>query len=69
LPGVLAKASIVDCNSLKVIPLIEFSARFIRKQIASFGKDVPPALRTALRAAIHASKLVSAEIKALVSEA
>ena len=67
LPGVLKKASIVDCNSPKSVPLAEFNARFVRKEIRCFGKDVPSALRKALRAAIHASKVVPAEMKALVA--
>ncbi len=67
LPDVLKKASVVDCNSPKSIPLAEFNARFVRKDIRCFGKDLPPALRKALRAAIHASKIVPAEIKALVT--
>lgn len=67
LPGVLTKASVVDCNSPKIIPLAEFNSRFVGKDIRCFGKDLPPALRKALRTALHASKLVPAEIKALVA--
>lgn len=67
LPGVLKKASIVDCNSPKRVPLAEFNARFVRKEIRCFGKDLPSALRKSLRAAIHASKIVPAEVKALVA--
>lgn len=65
---VLKKPSIVDCNSLKKIPLADFNARFVRKEIRTFGKDLPPALRRALRAAIHASKLVPAEITVFVAK-
>lgn len=67
LPGVLKKASIVDCNTPKSIPLAEFNARFVGKDIRCFGKDLPPALRKLLRAAVHASKIVAPEIKALVA--
>ena len=67
LPGVLKKASIVDCNAPKSVPLADFNARFVRKEIRCFGKDLPSALRKALRAAIHSSKVVPAEVKALVA--
>ena len=65
--NILKKASIVDCNDLKPIPLAEFSARFVRKEIHYFEKDLPAALRKALRKAIHASKIVPAEMKGLVA--
>jgi hypothetical protein len=41
---VLTRPSIVDCNSLKTIPLGEFNARFVRGDIANFPKDLPVAL-------------------------
>lgn len=63
---VLSKLSIADCNSLKTIPLAEFNERFIRKEIRCFNKDLPLVLRKALRRAIHASDIVSDELKALV---
>jgi len=65
---VFTKLSIVDCNSLKTIPLAEFSERFARKEIQCFDKDLPLALRKALRRAIHASNILADELKALVSE-
>jgi len=65
---VLSKLSIVDCNSLKTIPLAEFNARFVRKQISCFDKDLPIVLRKALRRAIHASRIVADELKALVAQ-
>lgn len=65
---VLAKPSIVDCNDLKEISLAEFNARFMRKEIGCFDKDLPVALRKALRQAIHASNILSAEMKALVGK-
>lgn len=64
---VLKKLSIVDCNDLKQVPLAEFNARFIRKEIRCFDKDLPVALRKALRKAIHASTILAAEMKALVA--
>lgn len=64
---VLKKPSIVDCNDLKQIPLAEFNVRFVRKEIHYFDKDLPAALRRALRKAIHASIIVPAEVKALVA--
>jgi hypothetical protein len=67
LPGVLKKPSIVDCNTPRSVPLAEFNTRFVRKEIRYFDKDLPEHLRKAMRAAIHASKLVPAEIKALIT--
>lgn len=64
---VLGKPSIVDCNDLKQIPLAEFSARFDRKEIAYFDKDLPAALRRAIRKAVHDSKILAPEVKALVA--
>jgi hypothetical protein len=64
----LKKPSIVDCNDLKQIPLAEFNARFVRKGIHYFDKDLPAALRKALRKAIHASKILADEVKALVAK-
>jgi hypothetical protein len=66
---VLTKASVVDCNDLKQVPLAEFNMRFVRKEIKCFGKDLPAALRKELRQAIHASKIISMETKALVAKA
>jgi hypothetical protein len=66
---VLTKPSIVDCNDLKQVPLAEFNDRFVRKEIKCFGKDLPVALRKALRQAIHASTILAAEMKALVAKA
>lgn len=66
LPGVLTKLSIVDCNDLKQVPLAEFNARFVSREIRCFDKDLPAALRKALRKAIHASAIVPGEVKALV---
>ena len=65
--NVLWKPSIVDCNDLKQVPLAEFNTRFVAKEIASFGKDLPAPLRRALRKAIHASVIVTDEVKALVA--
>ena len=65
--GVLTKSSIVDCNSLKTIPIAEFNARFVRDEIRCFDKDLPLALRKALRRAIHASDILADELKALVT--
>ena len=64
---VLKKSSIVDCNDLKSVPLAEFNARFVRREIRCFDKDLPRALRKALRRAIHASTILTAEVKALVA--
>ena len=65
---VLKKPSVVDCNDLKQVPLAEFNARFVRKEIRCFDKDLPAALRKALRKAIHASTILPAEVKALVAK-
>lgn len=65
---VLTKPSIVDCNDLKEVPLAEFNARFMAKEIQYFAKDLPAPLRRALRKAIHASIVVSDEQKALVAK-
>jgi hypothetical protein len=65
---VLTKLSIVDCNSLKTIPLAEFNERFVRKEIQCFDKDLPLVLRRALRRAIHASNILADELKALVAQ-
>lgn len=64
---VLTKPSIVDCNSLKTIPLAEFNERFVRKEILCFDKDLPLVLRKTLRRAIHASDILADELKALVA--
>jgi hypothetical protein len=66
--GVLKKLSIVDCNDLKQIRLVEFNARFARREIEYFNKDLPAALCRALRKAIQASPIVPDEIKALVAK-
>ena len=58
----------MDCNDLKQVPLAEFNARFVRKEIRCFDKDLTAALRKALRKAIHASTILSAEVKALVAK-
>ena len=65
--AVLTKPSIVDCNDLKQVPLVEFNARFMRKEIKCFDKDLPKPLQKALRQAIHASTILAAEMKALVA--
>lgn len=65
-PKVLTKPSIVDCNDFTTTPLADFCERWTSREIQSVGSDVPLALRKALRAAIHASKIIPAEIKALV---
>lgn len=67
LPGVLTMPSVVDCNNVTRVLLDEFCARWQSGEIKAFGTDVPAPLRSALRAAIHASKLVAPEIKALVA--
>jgi hypothetical protein len=64
----LKRPSIVDCNSLKTIPLSEFNERFVRKEIDCFDRDMPFVLRQALRRAIHASKIVTDELRALVAQ-
>jgi hypothetical protein len=63
---ILTRPSIVDCNRVIRIGLDEFCRRWARKEIASFDKDLPASLRIALRKAIHGSKIVPDEIKALV---
>lgn len=68
LPGILSLPSIVDANSLRSVPLAEFNARFVAKEIQSFSKDLAPALRDALCRAVHASVVVSEEVKSLVRQ-
>jgi hypothetical protein len=41
--------------------------RFVRGEIGCFGKDLPMPLRKALRRAIHASTILTDELKALVA--
>jgi hypothetical protein len=66
--NVLRKPSIVDCNDLKQVQLTEFNAQFVCRKIRYFDKDLPVALRKALRKAIHASNILAAEMKALVAK-
>lgn len=68
LPQILTGPSIVDCNRVIRISLDEFCNRWLRKEIASFDKDLPAPLRNALRKAIHASAIVPDEIKSLVAK-
>jgi hypothetical protein len=65
---VLKKLSVVDCNDLKQVQLMEFNARFVRKEIDYFDKDLPAPSCKALRKAIHASRILPDEIKALVAK-
>ena len=67
LPNVLTRPSIVDCNRVIRIGLDEFCDRWSRKEIGYFEKDLTAPLRKALRKAIHASKILPDEIKALVA--
>ena len=69
LPGVLTLPSIIDCNTIIRIGIDEFSARWARKEISCFGRDLPAPIRQALRKAIHASSILPNEIKALVAKA
>lgn len=66
--GVLTKPSIVDCNDLKEIPLVIFNGQFAANKIKYFDKDLPAHLRKAMRKAIHASIVLSDELKALVGK-
>ena len=66
--GILTKPSIVDCNDLKEVSLAEFNLRYQRQEVRCFDRDLPKPLQKALRQAIHASKMVSAETKALVAK-
>ena len=65
---IFRKLSIVDCNDLKQIRLVEFNERFLRNEICYFDKDLPASLRNAVRRAIHASPIVPDEIKALIAK-
>jgi hypothetical protein len=65
---IFRKLSIVDCNDLKQIQLVEFNGRFLRNEICYFDKDLPASLRNAVRRAIRASPIVPDEIKALVAK-
>ena len=65
---VFKKMSIVDCNDLKTVTLAEFNTRFVRERFHSIEKDLPMPLRKALRKAIHASAILSDELKALVTK-
>lgn len=63
---VLTKPSIVDCNDLKEIPLAVFNEHFVANKIKYFDKDLSVPFRKALRKAIHASIVLSDELKARV---
>jgi hypothetical protein len=65
---IFTKLSIVDCNDLKQVLLVEFNTRFVRNEIRYFNKDLPIPLREALRGAIHASPIVPDEMKILVAK-
>jgi hypothetical protein len=65
---IFRKLSIVDCNDLKQIQLVEFNARFVRNEIRYFDKDLPSSLLDAVRKAIHASPILPGEIKSLVAK-
>lgn len=65
---IFTKLSVVDCNDLKQVRLVEFNTRFVRNEIRYFNEDLPVPLREALRRAIHASPIVPDEIKALVAK-
>jgi hypothetical protein len=65
---IFRKLSIVDCNDLKQVRLVEFNTRFVRNEIRYFNKDLPVPLRAALRRAIHASPIVPDEMKILVAK-
>ena len=65
---VLKKPSSVDCNDLKRVSLAEFNTRFMCREIRCFDRDLPVALRKALRKAIHASTILAPEMKALVAK-
>jgi hypothetical protein len=65
---IFTKLSIVDCNDLKQVRLVEFNTRFVRNEIRYFNKDLPIPLREALRGAIHASPIVPDEMKILVAK-
>lgn len=67
--NILTKPSIVDCNHVTEILLPVFNASFAAKKIKYFDKDLPATLRKALRKAIHASVVLTAEQKALVAKA
>jgi hypothetical protein len=66
--NVFTNHCIADCNDLKQVALDEFNARFVSKAIKYFDKDLPASARKALCKAIHASTILPAELKALVSE-
>jgi hypothetical protein len=65
---VFRKPCIVDCNDLTEVTLAEFNSRFVAQEIRYFDKDLPAPLRRALRKAIHASAMLSDELKALVAK-
>jgi hypothetical protein len=68
LPNILTQPSIIDCNGVTRISLDEFCDRWIRKDIEAFAQDVPQPLKIALRSALHASKILAPEIKALIKK-
>jgi hypothetical protein len=64
----MPSSSIVDCNDLKQVRLVDFKARFVRNEIRYFDKDLPIPLHAVLRRAIHASPIVPDEMKILVAK-
>jgi hypothetical protein len=67
LPKILTKPSIVDCNHVTRVSLDEFCQRWRRNEIAAFALDVPVALRRAIRRAVHASDILTDEVKVLIA--
>jgi hypothetical protein len=68
LPKILTKPSIVDCKSGDTCVARRILCdRWRRKEIAAFAQDVPVALRRAIRRAIHASDILTDEVKVLVA--
>ena len=61
------KHCVADCNQLFDMSLHEFNERFIAGKIVYFDKDLSQDERRRLRAAIHASPVLPAEIKAFVA--
>lgn len=66
--NVFTKRCVTDCNDLFDLPLREFNQRFVAGEIRYFEKDLPLRDRVALRRAIHASDILTDEIKALVAQ-
>ena len=65
--NVFTKHCVADCNDVFDMPLGDFNERFCAGEIEYFSKDLSREERRRLRTALHASPLLSLEVKALIA--